>query len=163
MSLFRTTVVCTVLGSNSLIALAAGESEADRLTLNRLQQIGQASLIYANENRGYLPTSFGQLARTLKKPEVFLDARSESTPPADWDKMNPNQQAAWIVDHSEYVFTSAAGQKIFRIKNPSTVPFVTTREKAGQKKVTLFADSRAQIEGSGVDPAQLPPPPATKP
>ena len=79
MSLFRTTVVCTVLGSISLIALAAGESEADRLTLNRLQQIGQASLIYANENRGYLPTSFGQMAMASRASFMAWSAMPRRT------------------------------------------------------------------------------------
>lgn len=163
MTFFRATVVCAVLGSISLIALAAGESSADWKTLNHLQQIGQASLMYSAENRGYLPSHFGQLTRYLRKPDAFLDARTDTAPPADWEKMTADQQSDWAKQHCEFDLTNAAGQRIFKIKNSNTVPLAVTRDKPGQKKVTLFADGRAQVEGSGVDPAQLPPPPATKP
>ena len=163
MKAHRTAVSLMLLVAACFGALAAGESEADLKTLNHLQQIGQACLIYAAENRGYLPTTFAQIEPELRQPEAFLDARNDTKPPADWEKLSPEQRADWANKNAEFDFTSVAGQKSFRIKHPFDVPLATTRDKPGRKKVTLFADGRAQIEGSGVDPASLPPPPATKP
>ncbi len=156
-------LMCAVFSAAGLRVLAAAGAGADETTLSHLQQIGQACLIYANENKGYLPTTFGQIAGSLKKPEAFLDARGDSNPPADWEKMTADQQRDFVNAHCEFDFTSSAGQKIFRIKNPSTVPLAVTKDKAGRKKVTLFVDGRAQVEGSGKEPASLPPPPTTKP
>jgi len=160
---FVAILLCGLFSLAGLRVLAADGASTDETTLNHLQQIGQASLIYAAENRGFFPTAFGQLVSKLRKPEAFLDARTDSTVPADWEKMTADQQRNWVNIHCEFDFTSAAGQKSFRIKEPSKVPLAITRDKPGRKKVTLFADGRAQIEGSGKDPASLPPPPATKP
>jgi len=156
--------VIAALSLGGLKVLAADGAGSDEATLNRLQQIGQACLIYAAENRGWFPYSFGQLAPKLRKPEAFLDARNDTKPPADWEKMTPEQKSEWADAHCEFDLTAdTSGKRSFKIKQPSTVPMVVTRDKPGRKKITLFADGRAQIEGSGKDPASLPPPAATQP
>ena len=72
---FVAILLCGLFSLAGLRVLAADGASTDETTLNHLQQIGQASLIYAAENRGFFPTAFGQLVSKLRKPEAFLDAR----------------------------------------------------------------------------------------
>jgi len=158
LSLAAVAIVCAL----AIRVLAADPTAADQATLRHLQQLGRASLMYCNENRGFLPSTWSQTLKYVQSADVYLDPRLGSKAPANWDEMTDDQKQAWVADHCEFDLAPAAGQKITKLKPISASVLATTRKIPGQPTITLFADGRAQIDGSGVEPASLPPPPATQ-
>lgn len=140
-----------------LVTRALAELSADdKHALANLRAIGQGCLMYANDNRGFLPGSFGLLASTyLKDPAAFLDPRLKSTVPADWDKMTPVEQQAWVDKNCDFELTNVAGQRVQKIKDAHLVPLAQSREREGVQKAIVFTDGHAEI-------APPKPPPTTR-
>ncbi len=136
-------VVVSLVAARTLAEVA----EPEKRVLEHLRSIGQACMMYANDNRGFLPKTFGQLAPSyIAKPAIFLDPRLKSSPPADWDTMTPAQQQDWIEKNCEFDFTELAGRKIQKVESVSTSPLVQSRDKEGVKKAILYVDGHAEFE-----------------
>jgi prepilin-type processing-associated H-X9-DG protein len=82
-----------------------------RETANRVKcasnerQIGQAILLYANENKGKYPPDLGTLIKTQDiTVDVFACPSSDNTVPPEIMRGTKDQQAAWANTNSSYVF-----------------------------------------------------------
>lgn len=92
-----------VLISILLPSLNRAREQANRVkSAANLRQIGQAAMMYANDNRGQFPPDLGTM---LKKedltPSVFVNPRTNAAPPAAG---NPDAMAEWVQEHSDYVW-----------------------------------------------------------
>ena len=146
MTFKQITVIATVTSLASLYALhaiAADPNDPQKICLARMRQIGIGCMMYAAQSKGTLPATFSLLEPMINKPEVFLDPRLDTTPPADRDKMSHDQRRDWINTHCEYDFTSIAGTRLTKVRNSPTVPLAQTRDKPNTPRVTLFADGHA--------------------
>src|SRR5438093_2472338 len=101
-----------------LILLSAGYTLAQfaraQETANRVKcasnerQIGQAMLLYANDNRGKYAPDLGTLLMTQDITiDVFVCPSSSNEVPADVLSAPKAKQAAWINDNSSYVYLGA--------------------------------------------------------
>lgn len=100
-----------------------------RETANRVKcasnerQIGMAILLYSNDNKGQYPPDLGALLLTQ---DITLDAfvcpSSDNALPPDFQKMTPEQTAAWANANSNYIYggkglnNSVAADKIILIE-----------------------------------------------
>ncbi len=82
-----------------------------RETANRVKcasnerQIGQAILLYANENKGKYPPDLGTLIKTQDITiDCFVCPSSDNTIPPDIQAGAKDQQAAWVNNNSSYVY-----------------------------------------------------------
>ncbi|MBC8109414.1 MAG: hypothetical protein H7Z14_22715 [Anaerolineae bacterium] len=82
-----------------------------RETANRVKcasnerQIGQAMLLYANDNKGSYPDDLGTLLLTQDITiDVFLCPSSDNSLPPEFEKMTPQQMAAWVNENSNYIY-----------------------------------------------------------
>ena len=82
-----------------------------RETANRVKcasnerQIGQAILLYANENKGKYPPDLGTLIKTQDvTAEVFTCPSSDNTVPAEVRTGNKDVQADWVNANSSYTY-----------------------------------------------------------
>jgi prepilin-type processing-associated H-X9-DG protein len=82
-----------------------------RETANRVKcasnerQIGQAILLYANENKGKYPPDLGTLIKTQDiTVEVFTCPSSDNVVPPDIMKGTKDQQAAWVNQNASYTY-----------------------------------------------------------
>src|SRR6266487_2561265 len=94
-----------------LISILLPSLNRARETANRVKcasnerQIGQAILLYANENKGNYPPDLGALMRTQDvTPEVFVCPSSDNAVPPEIMGADKNRQAAWVNANSSYVF-----------------------------------------------------------
>jgi prepilin-type processing-associated H-X9-DG protein len=89
-----------------LPALAEARRNADRIkSASNLRQIGQAMLLYANENKGAFPGSFGEMLLTQDiAADAFLNPQSKTKPPAG---KNAEEMAVWVNQNSDYVYLGA--------------------------------------------------------
>jgi prepilin-type processing-associated H-X9-DG protein len=67
--------------------------------------IGQAILLYANENKGKYPPDLGALMKTQDvTPEVFTCPSSDNNVPPNIAAGTKDQQAAWVNQNSSYIY-----------------------------------------------------------
>ncbi len=82
-----------------------------RETANRVKcasnerQIGQAILLYSNENKGAYPPDLGTLVKTEDiTPEAFVCPSGTTSVPPDLAGKTPDEKAAWVNENSDYVY-----------------------------------------------------------
>jgi Protein of unknown function (DUF3352) len=87
-------------------ALAEARRNADRIkSASNLRQIGQGMLLYANENKGAFPQSFGEILLTQDLgADAFVNPLSKTKPPAN---KNAEEMAVWVNQNSDYVYLGA--------------------------------------------------------
>src|SRR5947207_4016677 len=92
-----------------LISILLPSLNRAKETANRVKcasnerQIGQAILLYANENKQKYPDDLGTLVKTEDiTPEVFLCPSRDHALPPEVATMTPDQKAAWVNEHSDY-------------------------------------------------------------
>jgi len=72
---------------------------------SNLRQIGQAMLLYANENKGNYPKTMGELLLTQDITiEVFVNPQSKTRAPREKPK---DEQALWVSKDSDYEYLGA--------------------------------------------------------
>ncbi len=77
---------------------------------SNMRQIGQAMLLYSNENRRQYPPDLGTLVTTQDiSPEVFACPSSSTSLPAAIRGAAPAQQAAWVNENAAYVYLLPPG------------------------------------------------------
>src|SRR5438477_11553460 len=88
-----------------LISILLPSLNRARETANRVKcasnerQIGQAILLYSNENKGKYPPDLGTLILTQDvTPEVFTCPASDNRVPATLRTKKLDEQAAWVND-----------------------------------------------------------------
>ena len=120
---------------------APGDAEVVKSASN-LRAIGQAILIYSNENRGRAPLDFGLLYRTQETPpETFVNPRvSSDVPPAG---QTPEEVAAWINARTDYLFP-AAGKSVSSFDGDDVVAYENPADGARGINV-LFGDGHVEF------------------
>jgi prepilin-type processing-associated H-X9-DG protein len=95
----------------AMVGVALPSLTRARVTANRvksasnLRQIGQAMLLYANENKGKYPRTMGELLLTQDVTvEVFVNPDTKTRAPRD---KTPEELAAWINKESDYEYLGA--------------------------------------------------------
>jgi prepilin-type processing-associated H-X9-DG protein len=73
---------------------------------SNMRQIGQAILLYSNEHNGQFPSDLGTLIIDEDiSPQVFFCPSAAAVPlPANFSTMVPEAQAAWLDQHSDYIY-----------------------------------------------------------
>jgi len=107
---------------------------------NNLRAIGQSMFLYANENKGNFPASFGDLIRTQDvSPSVFVIPKgSTPLPPPGTDR---DKIAEWATRSSDYVYLGA-GKKT--TAGPDVVLAHEKFEVSGGDVYVLFADGHVE-------------------
>ena len=101
-----------------------------RETANRVKcmsnerQIGQAILLYSNENRGKYPPDLGTLILTQDvTPEVFTCPSSDNAVPPEIVHAPKEEQAKWVNANSSYVYVGAG------LKNDAPADMIVLYER----------------------------------
>ena len=86
-----------------LPALNRAREQANRVkSASNLRQIGQAAMMYANENKGNFPPDLKTIYKQVDlTPSVFINPRSDTAPPPPG---TPDEMAAWVQEHGDYVW-----------------------------------------------------------
>jgi prepilin-type processing-associated H-X9-DG protein len=72
---------------------------------SNMRQIGQAILLYSNENKGNYPPDFRTLILTQEiTADAFVCPSGNVSLPANLAQMKPEQIANWVNEHSPYVY-----------------------------------------------------------
>jgi len=107
----------TAVGVSALsISVLLPSLNRARETANRvksaanLKQIGSGAILYANENKGAAPPDLGKLITDegLTARE-FICPSGDTSLPMTISTGTPEQQAAWVNAHSDYVYVKPAG------------------------------------------------------
>jgi prepilin-type processing-associated H-X9-DG protein len=118
-----------------------------RETANRVKcasderMIGQAILLYSNDNKGNYPPDLGTLIKTEDiTAQTFACPSSGTTVPGN---MTPDEAAAWVNSNSDYVYIGA------NLKQGADASIVVLYEKdgdhAGDGMNVLFADGHVEF------------------
>ena len=96
----------TVMMGVMMPSLARARMQANRIkSASNLRQIGQALLLYANENKGKYPREMGELLLTQDVTiDVFVNPQSKTSPPRN---KNKEDQAVWVSKDSDYEYLGA--------------------------------------------------------
>jgi prepilin-type processing-associated H-X9-DG protein len=95
-----------VMMSVALPSLARARVSANRVkSASNLRQIGQAMLLYSNENKGKFPKTAGELLLTQDiTVEVFVNPETKTRAPRN---KPPEELATWINTSSDYEYLGA--------------------------------------------------------
>ncbi len=77
---------------------------------SNMRQIGQALLAYANNNRGRYPPDLGALLKIQSTPITDFLCPSMphgESPPSNYTQLTPDQQAQWVIQHTDFVYLGA--------------------------------------------------------
>jgi prepilin-type processing-associated H-X9-DG protein len=108
-----TVVGVSALGVSILLpSLNRAREAANRVkAASNLRQIGLASVLYANENKGAAPPDLGTLLKTQDLTvDVFTSPSSNTAVPADVRNAGVDKTADWVNTHSDFVFIKPAGK-----------------------------------------------------
>jgi len=108
---------------------------------SNLRQIGQAILLYSNDNHGQYPPDLGTLVKTEDiTASVFVCPDTNNRPPPG---MTPDQAADWINHNSDYVYVGA-GMK--QGERPSTIVcYEKDKNHGGDGMNILFGDGHVEF------------------
>jgi prepilin-type processing-associated H-X9-DG protein len=96
----------TVMMGIMMPSLARARITANRVkSASNLRQIGQAMLLYSNENKGKYPREMGELLLTQDiTVDVFVNPETKTKAPRN---KNKEDQAAWASKDSDYEYLGA--------------------------------------------------------
>jgi prepilin-type processing-associated H-X9-DG protein len=107
---------------------------------SNLRQIGQAMLLYANENKGKYPKTPGELLLTQDIAiDAFVNPATKTVVPGN---LNKEEQAAWVNKEMDYVYLGAGKD------NTTPADVVVAHEKFrpnAQGVNMLFGDGRVEF------------------
>ncbi len=108
---------------------------------SNLRQIGQAILLYSNDNHGKYPPDLGTLIKTEDiTASVFVCPDTNSQPPPG---MTPDQAADWVNRNSDYVYVGAG---MVQGQQPSTVVcYEKDKDHGGDGMNMLFGDGHVEF------------------
>jgi len=109
---------------------------------SNLRQIGQAILLYSNDNRGAYPPDLGTLIKTEDiTAQVFCCPDTNTKPPSD---LTPDQTADWVNKNSDYIYIGS------NLKMGADPTIVVCYEKEGDHghdgMNILFADGHVEFD-----------------
>jgi prepilin-type processing-associated H-X9-DG protein len=123
-----------------LPSLNHARATADRVkSASNMRQIGQAMLLYSNDNKGAFPPDLGTLVKTEDiVPAVFVMPES-ATPP----NLTGDDAVNWVNANSDYTYTGV-GVNI-NGTGPNTVVLYEKSDNNGDGKNVLFADGHVEF------------------
>jgi prepilin-type processing-associated H-X9-DG protein len=128
-----------------LPSLSKAREAANRVKSgSNLRQIGQGCLLYANENNGKMPPDLGSLVKEELTPEVFVSPLGHQQVPREVATMTPEQKAAWINEHSDYVYLGKG--KMNNLPADQPVAYEKFENGHGQGISILFGDGHVEFE-----------------
>ena len=127
-----------------LPSLSKARDAANRVKSGaNLRQIGQGCLLYANENNGKMPPDLGSLVKEELTPEVFVSPLGQQQVPPQLAAMSPEQKAAWINEHSDYVYLGKG--KTNNLPADQPVAYEKFENGHGQGITILFGDGHVEF------------------
>jgi hypothetical protein len=115
---------------------AAGTADA---AAARLRRLGQGVMMYANDNRGWLPSSPGLLATYTTADQWF----GADAVPQGFLQMDEAAKGAAIEKDSDVRFL-AAGLRMTRIPKPAETPMLFLRVPSSSAVVICFVDGHTE-------------------
>jgi prepilin-type processing-associated H-X9-DG protein len=138
------------LGVSILLpSLTKARAAADRVkSASDMRQIGQAIMLYANDNKGAYPPDLGTLVKTEQiTPQTFVDPTSGTAPPPA--NLTGDDAVNWVNANSDYEYTGAGKTSS---ADANTVILYEKSDNGGDGKNVLFADGH--VEFMTLDAAQ---------
>jgi hypothetical protein len=175
----------TIIGSvvalfGAVVALHA-QTRPLRSSAGNLLQIGQAVLMYANDNKGYFPPDLGKVTKYVKGDlDLFVSPRRATEIPSEV-RAKPEDSALWFTMRCDYVLTVPPGTRLTRVRDMAQFPLVVEKGSEPDAPIAiLYADGhvveygpqmprggpafRANPSAPASRPAALiPAPPSTQP
>jgi len=143
----------TIIGPAALMAsilapaLSRSREQANRVkSMSNERQIGQAMIMYANENKQKYPPDLG----TLVKAEEFIPASTFISPDSNTQVppgLTRDQQADWVNVHSDYIYlgsglgTNGPADQILLYEKPGA--------HGGQGMGLLYNDGHVEWQNTG--------------
>jgi prepilin-type processing-associated H-X9-DG protein len=126
-----------------LPAMNRGGANANRVKCaSNMRQLGQGTLLYANDNKGKYPQTIGELAAEDINWQVFTCPDVNVQPPTPDVQKDPKKLAAWVNANASYVYLGAtmnANMPAERI-----VIYEKPQNHAGQGLNVLFNDGHVE-------------------
>lgn len=125
-----------------LPAMRKAQFQAQRAReANNLRQIGIATQMYANDHKGEMPSSLGELikGKYVESVDVFLDPNARIEPKPE----KPDEQAEWVDEHAAYKWLG----KGVKLEGVATADKVIAHEKLEEHfdgVNVLFADGHVE-------------------
>jgi prepilin-type processing-associated H-X9-DG protein len=133
-----------LMASIMLPALSRARETANRVKCaSNMRQVGQAILLYSNENKGNYPPNLGILVKTEDiVPEVFVCPSGGNAFPRGAN-MSVDDQVKWVNEHSDYVYVgkgmnSTAGAEVI-------VLYEKPDAHGGQGMNVLYGDGHVEF------------------
>jgi prepilin-type processing-associated H-X9-DG protein len=130
-----------------LPSLNRAREQANRIKCaSNERQIGQAILLYTNGGIGKYPPDLGELLKTQDLAvDAFICPDSGTKVPSDFAQMTKDQQAAWVDEHSDYIYV---GKDLTGDKSTAeTVVLYEKRENHGRDGMNiLFGDGHVEFD-----------------
>jgi prepilin-type processing-associated H-X9-DG protein len=147
-------VSTAVIGQQAMmISILLPSLNRARETANRvkcasnMRQIGQATLLYANENRQKMPPDLGTLLKTQDiGMEVFICPSSSNAIPGDVRNAPIDRQAAWVNENASFVWLVPADAGLTFNMDPEIVLLherVDNHDRDGMN--LLYADGHVEF------------------
>lgn len=143
----------TIGEASLMVSILLPSLNRARETANRVKcasnerQIGQGILLYCNEHKGNYPPDLGTLLKVEDLgPEVFICPSAGTALPPNIHAMTPDQQAAWVNEHSDYVYVGK------RLKSDAPADRVVLYEKetdhGGDGMNMLYGDGHVEFQSA---------------
>ena len=118
-------------------------------------QIGLGLLLYSNENNGRMPDDLGTLVKAEQlSPSVFICPTGNNQLPANVMAMTPDEQVAWVNEHSDYVYLGK-GLKANNLDATRVVVYEKDGAHSGQGMNLLYGDGHAEWQRRDVAMQQI--------
>jgi hypothetical protein len=149
-----------LMASVMLPSMNRARSTANRVkSASNMRQIGQAILLYSNDNNGAYPPDLGTLIKTENiAGEAFINPNESNQLPPDWANLAPDDKVKWVNENADYVYVGAGMKQ----SDPNLATAIVAYEKSDNKgdgKNILYGDghiefqnlaaARQQIESTG--------------
>jgi prepilin-type processing-associated H-X9-DG protein len=134
-----------------LVSILLPSLNRARETANRvkcasnMRQIGQAMLLYSNENKGKYPPDLGTLLKTQDViVDVFVCPSGDTSIPAEIKNGTREQQAEWVNANSDFVYLGAGKNN----QSPADEPLVYEKpsDHDGDGMNMLYGDGHVEFQ-----------------
>jgi prepilin-type processing-associated H-X9-DG protein len=141
------TVVVPGLAAVALPAVANARRQAMMMqNMSNLRQIGVATIMYANENKGNLPPDLGATLQYTNSPMLYLapDHQQQMRMPAN---AKPADLAKWVNEHSDYVYIGKRLGKLSKIARPAETIIAHEKLETTSSGLVniLYADGHVEL------------------